>query len=156
VVSAPDTRVGETTRIRYVGDERPAGPPTFRQVEPRTYEATVTPTEPGFGTVLNATYAVNYPAEYAALGRSPALGSLVRATGGRTFGPGQAEEIARVVRERAVATRDVRQEWGWVLLTVALLAFLLEVVARRLGAYRRSNGRRAGTGPIPEVNREDD
>ncbi|MEF8790358.1 MAG: vWA domain-containing protein [Haloarculaceae archaeon] len=156
VVSAPDTRVGETTRIRYVGDERPAGPPTFRQVEPRTYEATVTPTEPGFGTVLNATYAVNYPAEYAALGQSPALGSLVRATGGRTFGPGQAEEIARVVRERAVATRDVRQEWGWVLLTVALLAFLLEVVARRLGAYRRSNGRRAGTGPIPEVNREDD
>ncbi|MEF8841390.1 MAG: VWA domain-containing protein [Haloarculaceae archaeon] len=155
VVSAPDTRVGEPTRIRYVGDERPTGPPTFRQVDPRTYEATVTPSEPGFETVLDATYAVNYPEEYASLGPSSSVSALVRGTDGRTFRSGQAVEIARVVTQRAVSTRDVRQEWGWLLLTVALLAFLLEVVARRLGAYRRSTGRRVAAGSAPEVDSED-
>lgn len=156
VVSAPDTRVGEPTRIRFVGDERPEGPPTFRQVEPRTYEATVTPSEVGFETVHSAAYAVNYPAEFGSLGQSPAVSSLVRTTGGETFRRGQAEEIARVVTQRAVSTRDVRQEWGWVLLTVALVAFLLEIVARRLGAYRRSAGRRVGAGTAAEVDGDDD
>jgi len=156
VVAAPDTRVGEPTRIRYVGEERPSGPPRFRQVEPRTYEATVTPTEPGFETVLDATYAVNYPAEYGAFGQSGSVSALVRATGGESFRQGAAAEIARVVTQRAVSTRDVRQEWRWALLTVALLAFLLEVVARRLGAYRRSTGRRVETGTATGVDGEDD
>jgi hypothetical protein len=158
VVSAPDTRVGETTRIRYVGAERPDGPPTFRQVESRTYEATVTPTEPGFETVLNATYAVNYPAEYGALGPSPSLSALARTTGGERFRQGQAAEIARVVTRRAVSTRDVRQEWDWVLLAAGLVVFLLEILALRLWAYRRSSGRRA-VGPATagaEVDRDDD
>ena len=156
IVSAPDTRVGESTRIRFVGEERPAGPPTFRQVEPRTYEATVTPTEVGFGTVHSATYAVNYPAEFGSFGQSSAVSALVRTTDGRTFRQGQAEEIARVVTQRAVSTRDVRQEWGWVLLTVALVVFLLEVLGRRLGAYRRSAGRRIRTETAAEVDGEDD
>jgi hypothetical protein len=156
VVSAPDARVGEPTRIRYVGDERPSPPPRFRQVEPRTYEATVTPTEPGFETVLNATYAVNYPVEYASVGPSSSLSALARTTGGRTFRPGQAAEIARVVTQRAVSTRDVRQEWGWVLLTVALLVFLLEVLARRLGTYRRSARRRVAAGTATEGDADDD
>ena len=156
IVSAPDTRVGESTRIRYVGDERPDGPSTFRKVDPRTYEATVTPTAPGFETVLDATYAVNYPAEYAAFGRSPSLSSLVRTTDGRTFEPGQVEEIARAVRQRAVSTRDVRREWDWVFLTVGLLAFLGEVVSRRLGAYRRPAPSRSVAGAPPEVERDDD
>jgi hypothetical protein len=156
VVSAPDTRVGEPTRIRYVGDERPAGPPTFRQVEPRTYEATVTPSEPGFETVLNAKYAVNYPEEYASVGPSSSVSALVRGTDGRTFRSGQAAEIARVVTQRAVSTRDVRQEWDWVLLTVGLLVFLLEVVGRRLAAHRRSGRRGVDTGAVTGVDGDDD
>jgi hypothetical protein len=155
VVSAPDTRVGETVRIRFVGDERPAPPPRFRQVDPRTYEATVTPTRIGFETVLNTTYAVNYPAEYGAFGQDGAVSALARSTGGQTFRQGQAAEIARVVTQRAVSTRDVREEWGWVLLTVALLVFLLEILARRLGAYRRS-GRRVGARTTAGVDSEDD
>jgi hypothetical protein len=156
VVAAPDTRVGEPTRIRFVDEERPEGPPTFRQVDPGTYEATVTPTESGFETVLGATYAVNYPVEYAAFGQSPAVGAMVRLTGGQTFRPGEAAEIARVVTRRAVSTRDVRQDWGWVLLTAALLVFLLEVVARRFGAYRRSNRRPVDGRAIGEAGRDDD
>ena len=156
VVSAPDTRVGQPTRIQYVGEDRPAGPPTFRQVGPRTYEATVTPTRTGFETVVNTTYAVNYPDEYAPLGPAGGLASLARMTGGERFLSGEAERIAEVVTQRAISTRDVRQEWGWVLLTAALIVFLLEVVARRLGAYRRASGRRATTRTGRGVESEND
>lgn len=156
IVSAPDTRVGQTTRIRYVGDERPPGPPTFRQVGPRTYEATVTPDEPGFETVLNTTYAVNYPGEYAPLGPSGSLSSLARTTGGEQFRPGEAVRIAEVVTQRAISTRDVRQEWDWTLLVAALVVFLLEVVARRLWTYRRASERRAGARANRGVDSEND
>jgi hypothetical protein len=83
------------------------------------------------------------------------VSALARSTGGQTFRQGQAAEIARVVTQRAVSTRDVREEWGWVLLTVALLVFLLEILARRLGAYRRS-GRRVGARTTAGVDSEDD
>ena len=156
VISAPDTRVGQPTRIQYVGEERPAGPPTFRQVGPRSYEATVTPSEPGFETVVDATYAVNYPDEYAPLGPSDSLGSLARATGGEQFRSGEAERIAEVVTQRAISTRDVRQEWGWVLLVIALVVFLLEIVARRFGTYRRASGRRATARADRGVDSEND
>ena len=66
------------------------------------------------------------------------------------------ERIAEVVTQRAISTRDVRQEWGWVLLTAALIVFLLEVVARRLGAYRRASGRRATTRTGRGVESEND
>jgi hypothetical protein len=136
VVSAPDTRVGERATIRYVGDERPAPPPTFRRVGERTYEATVTPTEMGFRNVSDATLAVNYPREDAGFGPSSALQGAVRATGGQVFAPSQASEIAATVKRSATRVRDVREEWDWLLLTVALLVFLTEVCARRLSLYR--------------------
>jgi hypothetical protein len=139
VVSAPDTRVGERVTIRYVGEERPDGPPTFRRVGERTFEATVTPTEMGFLNVSGATLAVNYPREDAGFGLSPALQGAVRTTGGEVFRPSQAAEIATTVERASRRVRDVREEWDWLLLTVALLLFLAEVSARRLSRYRRSD-----------------
>jgi Mg-chelatase subunit ChlD len=137
VVAAPDVRVGEQATVRYVGAERPDGPPAFRQVAPETYEATLTPGEPGFVDVLDATFAVSYPREYGAYGPSESLTGLVRTTGGQRFAPGDAAAIAETVKQAATRTRDVRREWGWLLLTLALLAFLGEVAARRLTRYRR-------------------
>ncbi|WP_276258481.1 VWA domain-containing protein [Haloglomus litoreum] len=137
VVSAPDARVGEQVTVRYVGRERPEGPPRFRQVAPETYEATLVPEEPGFRDVLGTTVAVNYPREYEGYGQSDALAGLVRTTGGQEFRAGEAAAIAETVRQSASRTREVRREWGWLLLAAALLLFLLEVAARRLSRYRR-------------------
>jgi len=139
VVRAPDTRVGESVTVRYVGAERPAGPPTFRKVDPETYEATLQPSEPGFRTVLNASLAVNYPREYGAFGQSEALASAVRTSGGELFRPSQAADIAETVAQSFERTRDVRQEWGWVLLAAGLLVFLGEVLARRFVRYGRTD-----------------
>lgn len=137
VVAAPDGRVGERVTVRYVGDERPTAAPRFRQVEPGTYETTLRPSEPGFVDVLDARLAVNYPREYGAYGQSDAVAELVGRTGGQRFDQGEAAAIARTVQQSAERTREVRQEWGWLLVTVGLLLFLLEVTARRLSRYRQ-------------------
>jgi orotate phosphoribosyltransferase len=145
VVSAPDTRVGESVTVRYVGPERPDGPPTFRQVAPDTYEATLRPTEPGFLEVLDASIAVNYPREQGAYGPAGDLRRAVQASGGEVFAQSAAAEIAAQVKQAERRTRDVREEWDWVFLTVALLVFLGEVSLRRLARYRGVHGRPAGT-----------
>jgi plastocyanin len=139
VVRAPDTRVGEATTIRYVGPERPGGPPRFRLVEPDTYEATLRPSDPGFETVLDASIAVNYPREYESLGQSSALARAVRTSGGQVVRQSEAAAIAETVARSFERTRQVRREWGWVLLTVGLFVFLGDVLARRL-AGRREGG----------------
>jgi hypothetical protein len=137
VARASDVRLGEVTTVRYAGTERPAGPPAFRQVGPTAYEATVRPERVGFENVSGAAFAVNYPREYDGLGQSAELDRAVERTGGRVFGAGEAERIAETVTRRARRTSDVRTEWAWVLLVVALAAFLLEIAARRLPLVRR-------------------
>ncbi|MFB6280891.1 MAG: VWA domain-containing protein [Haloferacaceae archaeon] len=145
VAEASDTRVGEPTTVRYRGAERPtdAGV-TFRKVGERRYEATVTPSEPGYHEVAGATYAANYPAEYGAFGQSTALARLVRTTGGRQFGPSEGAAIAAFAAERAVAVREVRDAWDWLALLLALLLFLGEVAVRRLQVYRGRTGLESG------------
>jgi hypothetical protein len=134
-VEATDTRVGEPTTVVYRGEQPPGGL-DFRQAGEDRHEARVTPSEPGYHRAAGATYAANYPAEYAALGSSTELATLVRNTGGRQFRPGEAEAIAAFARERAVAVREVRDEWDWLALVAALALLLAEVGLRRLQVYR--------------------
>ncbi|MFC7046716.1 VWA domain-containing protein [Halobacteriaceae archaeon GCM10025711] len=138
VVAAPDTRVGEATTVSYVGPERPtAAGVSFRQVGPERFAATVVPSESGFGSVLDAEYAVNYPREYAGFGVSPSVRQAVATTGGQTFEPGQAAAIASFVRRQSTRVRDVRETWDWLFLVAALLGYLAEVGARRLTTVRQ-------------------
>ncbi|MFB6172765.1 MAG: VWA domain-containing protein [Haloarculaceae archaeon] len=140
VVRAPDARVGEQTTVRYVGADRPsASGLRFRRVDDRTYEATVTPRTAGYDRVLDAEYAVNYPREYDSVGVSPALQRAVAATGGQTFAPTEAAAIADAVTRQARHVEQVRDQWGWAFLLAALLLFMGEVVARRIGRYRGWN-----------------
>jgi hypothetical protein len=147
VTDVADTRVGESTTVVYRGDSPPSGTDLpFSAVDQGVYRAQVTPTEVGFRTAVGATYAANYPAEYAGFGTSSALTDAVRATGGRQFQRGQAAEIAAFARERSTRVRDVRQTWDWALLTVALLLYLAEVLVRRLQVY---NGRTRSESGLP-------
>ena len=136
VTDVADTRVGEPTTVVYRGDAPPEGAePAFRAVDEGVYRAEVTPTEAGFHTVAGATYAANYPAEYAGFGTDPALPAAVRATGGRQFSPGDGAEIAAFARQQSTRVRDVRRSWDWLLLAAALVLFSVEVVLRRLQVY---------------------
>jgi hypothetical protein len=137
VAEATDTRVGESTTVRYRGSEPPTDAGVdFRQAGQERYEATVTPEAAGYHRVAGATYAANYPAEYAAFGQSTELSRLVRTTGGEQFGPGEAAAIAEFASEQAVAVREVRDSWDWLALLLSLLAFLVEVAVRRIQVYR--------------------
>ncbi|WP_435182451.1 VWA domain-containing protein [Halobellus sp. EA9] len=139
ITGVPDTRVGVPTTVTYRGSERPEiGNVSFRRVGAETYQATLTPEETGYFRVGNATYAANYPAEYAAFGPAPELEALVEDTGGREFSVGEGAQIARFAAERARGVRPVRSDWTWLTLLVGLLAFTAEVSYRRLQVRRRN------------------
>ncbi|WP_136716818.1 vWA domain-containing protein [Halorientalis salina] len=132
VTDISDARVGSPVTVTYEGPARPsAGGVRFTQAGEGQYEATVVPEQAGYESVLGATYAVNYPQEYAAYGQSPALGDAVETTGGQFFEPDQAAAIAEQVRRDARTVRTVTREWTWLLVVVALLTYLAEVSARR-------------------------
>jgi Mg-chelatase subunit ChlD len=142
VADVADTRVGESTTVVYRGESRPqAADVEFSQVSTGVYEATLTPNRTGFGEVLGASYAVNYPREYDAFGQAGELRSVVQTTGGRQFEPNQAAEIAAFARQESTRIREIEQSWTWLALLLALLAYFAEVVVRRLQVYRgRSRG----------------
>ncbi|WP_115865459.1 VWA domain-containing protein [Halorussus litoreus] len=141
VVAAPDTRVGESATVVYAG-ENPPGDATlsFSEVAPERYEAKVVPTELGYESALESAYAVNYPAEYAALGTDPALNRSVERTGGRTFGADEASAIASAVRRQATRERRVERPWDWAALLAGLLVFVGEICVRRLRHHRGNGG----------------
>jgi len=139
ITRIPDTRVGEPTTVTYRGAERPnAEDVSFRRVDEELYEATVTPESTGYNDVLGATYAANYPREYATFGPDPALDVLVDGTGGRSFTAAQGEEIAQFATDRARGVRPVRTDWTWLALLLGLLVFTAEVSYRRLQVRRRN------------------
>jgi hypothetical protein len=137
VTDVADTRVGESTTAVYRGQSRPdTDRVTFRQVSEGVYRATITPQEQGYDSVLDASYAVNYPREYGAFGATGELRSVVQTTGGRQFEPGEAAEIARFVRQESTRVREIEQSWTWLALLLALVAYFAEVAVRRLQVYR--------------------
>ena len=125
------------TTIQYRGAERPsASGVSFRKVGSDRFVASATSDGAGFESVIGATFAVNYPREYAAFGASEDLRSLVAATDGEIYAQREASAIAREARESSRRVRTVREDWSWLALTLGLVTFLLEVFARRIQVYR--------------------
>lgn len=143
VVAAPDTRVGEETTVVYAGQTPPEAAEgndlSFSEVTPGRYEATAVPSSLGYRDVSGSAYAVNYPAEYAALGVSPDLKRAVERTGGRAFASNRPANIAAAVTRQVTREREVRQSWDWAVLLAGLLVLVGEICARRL-RRRRGNG----------------
>jgi len=143
VVAAPDTRVGEPTTIVYAGEDRPeVDGLSFSAVGDSRYEARTVPVERGYREVLGSSYAVNYRAEYAALGVSADLERAVERTGGRTFSPDEPAAIASAVARQTTHRREIRRSWAWAFVLAALVVYVGEVCARRLRRHR-------GQGVIP-------
>lgn len=137
IAEVADARVGRATTVTYTGESRPvASGLRFSQVSDTEYEASFVPTEQGYGSVLNATYAVNYPVEYEQFGLAPQLESAVRRTNGQVFSPGQGADIARLVRQQVSTLETVTRDWTWLALLAALLLYLAEASARRITRIR--------------------
>ncbi|MEA5385833.1 vWA domain-containing protein [Haloarculaceae archaeon H-GB11] len=133
VTDVPDTRVGEPTTVVYEGGERPTaeGVQFVRDGDSR-FRATVVASEQDYHTVLDASYAANYPREYGAFGQASALRTAAVTTGGQVFEPDQAAAIAEFARERSRRVREVTTDWTWLPLAAGLLVYLLEVSVRRV------------------------
>ena len=92
--------------------------------------------------MLDGAYAVNAPAEYAAVGSDPALARVVDRTGGRTFSADETAAIAEAVTRQTTHERTVERSWAWLFVAAALALYVPEVCVRRLRQYR-------GDGVIP-------
>ncbi|MEK6968208.1 MAG: hypothetical protein AABX51_06260, partial [Nanoarchaeota archaeon] len=71
------------------------------------------------------------------LGVSQDFTSLIQQSGGQVFEEKDIEAIKKSVRDHAVTTEVKTTSWAWIPLTVALVLFILEIVARRIGDTRR-------------------
>ncbi len=133
VIDLPDTRVGESTTAVYQGAERPTDADIqFISAGNDRYEATLTPSEAGFQSVLDTEYAVTYPEEYATVGQSEALETLVAQTDGETFSPTETAAIAEYAQSTPVDQRPTQRDVGWLFLLLALVILLAEVTLRRV------------------------
>ena len=133
VASVDDTSRGAETTVVYRGSTRPTGTELeFVRTDTERFEATFTPGAVGYGSVLDAEYAVNYPAEYGAVGQASAVEAAIDRTGGRAFEPSESAAIAEFTRSETTRERAVQRSFGWVLLALALVVYLGEVAARRL------------------------
>ncbi|MBI4148224.1 VWA domain-containing protein [Candidatus Woesearchaeota archaeon] len=133
-IEARDTRINEPTEVIVKSTVAPkAEGVVFYKIDQDLYSTTITPKEVGFQTVAGATFAVNAPLEYEALGESDALGSVVLSTGGQMFNPEDVEEIVEYAKSKARRTINTKEYiiWPWVLL--ALILYLVEIFIRRLG-----------------------
>lgn len=133
IADVGDTRVGEETTAVYRGASRPDTESfRFARVDADRYEASITPTEPGYREVLGTEYAVNYPREYTTFGQSTALDDAVAHTGGERFGPDEAAAVAEFTVSVATEERLITHNLAWAFLLVGLLVYLVEVATRRL------------------------
>ncbi len=132
VYDVSDTRVGEPTEVSYRGPSEPDSDAEFSRTGDDEYTAVVTPSEPGFETVGETEYAVNYAREYGAFGMSTALMRAVERTGGSIYQPSDTAGIAEGVRSHASEPRQEQNGVEWIPLVLALLIYLSEVCLRRL------------------------
>jgi hypothetical protein len=145
VTAVGDARVGRPTEFTYRGRSRPdAEGVTLRQVSEERYRGEFTPQQQGFGELLDAEYAANYPVEYGSFGRSPELPAAVDTTDGRTFELDEGSRIAAQARQQSTRVRTVEETWDWLAVLAALLVFVTEVVARRVQVYRGRSSLESG------------
>ena len=134
VTSVDDASRGTEARAVFRGSTRPTGTELdFVRTDTERFEATFTPETAGYDSVLDAEYAVNYAAEYGAVGQASAVEAAIDRTGGRGFEPSEAAAIAEFTRSETTRERAIQRPFGWVLLALALVVYLGEVAARRLG-----------------------
>jgi hypothetical protein len=138
-VEAEDGWQGTPLQITINSNARPSLPGAdVEKVGDNVYAVTFTPNSSGIYYIGNYGIAVNYPLEYRDIGFNPELSSQIMANGGKVFTEDEARrslvaEAGRVSR-RTVQERVSRRD---ILLLLALLAFLAEIVYRKLSEMRR-------------------
>ena len=139
-VKVEDAHVGEHT---FATVKQPAAPQSeglsFYRTDENIYQASFVPESAGVFKLLGATYAVNYPREFEAVGMNPALPEIAEATGGQVFTSEQVKEIAEAVVRQSKQPVDEKQYYRWVPLLAALILFLLDIFIRKAFENKKRN-----------------
>jgi hypothetical protein len=133
LVDIKDTRINEPAQLTVKSDKQPTADGIgFYKIREDTYQASLTPKETGFQSILGATYAVNYAAELAPLGPSKELELLVAQTGGQHFAQGDAQGMVQFAKSHATKVVSGKDYYRWELAVLAAIVFLIEILLRRL------------------------
>lgn len=109
----------------------------FSRIDANTYQARIRGQEQGIFSVLNRTYAVNYPREISRMGLADALEDMVLQTGGRMFTYTTAiQDIIAIARDVQEQKEQQEQPLAWLFLLIALIIFAVETCIRRLATMR--------------------
>ncbi|RMD57744.1 VWA domain-containing protein [Candidatus Woesearchaeota archaeon] len=132
-IEAKDTTIGEPAEITIRSQTIPdAEGVVFYKLDEDTYGASIIPTQTGFQSAAGATFAVNYANEYAQLGFSEELESVVAATGGKIFPPNAADQIVEQAKTRAERVINARKYYRSPFIIAAAIILLLEIFIRRI------------------------
>lgn len=132
-VSVEDTWLGQPALVSVVAGSMPSAEGLqFAKIDTNLYTAEYRPGEQGFFQVMGTTAAANYNEEYKDVGMNQEFTSLVEATGGRIFAPGDVEEIIAFVQENSKRIKINSRDLRWPFLLAGLLLFLLDIAVRRM------------------------
>ncbi len=136
-IDVPDGRIGEAIVVMVKADVQPTSNEIYLyKVEDNLYTGTIYVNETGFNNLLGAKFAVNNKREYQNTGFNDEIENIVSATGGRMFSAGDVNEIAEFIKQRSRREILDKDSYSWIFLIGALGLYLIEVVIRRLVAYK--------------------
>ncbi len=136
-IDVPDGRIGEAIVVMVKADVQPTSNEVYLyKVEDNLYTGTIYVNETGFNNLLGAKFAVNNKREYQNTGFNDEIENIVSATGGRMFSAGDVNEIAEFIKQRSRREILDKDSYSWIFLIGALGLYLIEVVIRRLVAYK--------------------
>jgi len=136
-VNVVDGYAGKASKV-YVKSE---GPPehdtlSFEKIDDKLYKSEFVPDIPGFYSIFGVAFAINNYQEYKELGMNEKLPEFIIATGGKMFKEEDIKEMVDHVKHRSKRLKIKTIYLRWYFVVVALLIFLLEIIARRVAETR--------------------
>ena len=128
-----DSTVDASVKAYVKSDKLPVSENlVFHKSGENEYKAEFTDSEPGFHSILGATYAINYNSELADIGINPDLMEMVSSTGGKIYKSEDSQSIIEKVVSASKRTVVSEKKIIWPFVVAALILFLLEIFYRRI------------------------
>ena len=136
-IDVPDGRIGEAIVVTVKSDSQPTSEKIYLyRIDENLYTGSIYINKTGFDNLLGAKFAVNNEAEYQRTGFNKEIENIVSATGGKMFSADDVNEIAEFIKQRSRREILDKDSFSWIFLLGALGLYLIEVVIRRLVAYK--------------------
>ena len=132
-VTVDDARVNTTSVVEYKGSGIPSTERCKFYAKEDHYECRYTPITIGFDVLLGKEFGVNYDDEFETIGYNEAdLQMLAEQTKGSNLDADNINAIVSAAKESARLKVQKKVKLDWILVSAALILFLLEILVRRV------------------------